>query len=164
VRKKELHMPIKGLKDNAIKTSVETLNACLSDAIALRLALKQAHWNVKGRNFIAIHELFDAVYKRVGDGVDVMAERIQVLGGVAKGTVETVASAAKMKPYPTDLVEDVKHVAEIASRLADVGGRVRKAIDTVSEAGDEGTVDIFVAISRQLDKDMWFVESHIGKP
>jgi len=157
-------MPVKGLKDNAIKAAVDTLNACLADAIALQLALKQAHWNVKGRNFIGIHELFDAVYARVGDGVDVMAERIQVLGGVATGTVEVVSKTTKMKPYPTDLVEDVDHVAEIAGRLADVGERVRKAIDTVSEAGDEGTVDIFVGISRQLDKDMWFVESHIGKP
>ncbi|MEO8531521.1 MAG: DNA starvation/stationary phase protection protein Dps [Deltaproteobacteria bacterium] len=157
-------MPVKGLKDNAIKTSVETLNGCLADAIALRLALKQAHWNVKGRNFIGIHELFDAVYERVGDGVDVMAERIQVLGGVALGTVEVVGKAAKMKAYPTDMVDDVKHVEAVAERLADVGERVRKAIDTVSDAGDEGTMDIFVGISRQLDKDMWFVESHIGKP
>ncbi len=161
---KEIAMPVKGLKDNTIKTSIETLNACLADAIALRLALKQAHWNVKGHNFIGIHELFDTVYERVGEGVDVMAERIQILGGVAKGTAEIVASSAKMKPYPTDVVQDVKHVEEVANRLADVGGRVRKAIDTVSEAGDEGTMDIFVAISRQLDKDMWFVESHIGKP
>ncbi len=157
-------MPVKGLKDNAIQTSVDALNACLSDAIALRLALKQAHWNVKGRNFIGIHELFDAVHARVGEGVDVMAERIQILGGVAKGTVEVVSDKAKMKPYPTDVVEDERHVAEVASRLADVGERVRKAIDTCSEAGDEGTMDIFVAVSRQLDKDMWFVESHIGKP
>ncbi len=163
-------MPVRGLKDNTIKTSVDTLNACLSEMIALRLALKQAHWNVKGRNFIGIHELFDAVYERVGAGVDVVAERIQVLGGVAKGTAEVVSSSARMKPYPTDVVDDVKHVEEIANRLADVGERVRKAIDTVSEAGDEGrggdegTMDIFVGISRQLDKDMWFVESHIGKP
>lgn len=156
-------MPVRGLEDNAIKTSVETLNACLADMIALRLALKQAHWNVKGRDFIAIHELFDAVYARVGEGVDVMAERIQILGGVAKGTVETVQDKAKMKPYPTDLVEAEKHVEEVARRLADVGERVRKAIDTCSEAGDEGTVDIFVGVSRQLDKDMWFVESNLPR-
>lgn len=156
-------MPVKGLKDNAIRTSVETLNACLADLIALQLALKQAHWNVKGRNFIGIHELFDAVHGRVGAGIDVAAERVQVLGGVALGTVEAVSGAARMKAYPTDLVEDVKHVEEVAKRLADVGEKVRKAIDTVSEAGDEGTTDIFVGISRQLDKDMWFVESHLGR-
>ena len=156
-------MPVKGLKDNAIKTSIETLNATLADLVALRLALKQAHWNVKGRNFIAIHELFDAVFDRVGEGADTVAERVQILGGVAMGTAEVVAGKAKMAPYPTDAVEDKRHVEEIASRLADVGGRVRKAIGAVSEAGDEGTVDIFVGLSRQIDKDLWFIESHLGK-
>ena len=156
-------MPVKGLKDNAIKTSIEVLNATLADLVALRLALKQAHWNVKGRNFIGIHELFDAVFDRVGDGVDTVAERVQILGGVAMGTAEVVAGKAKMAPYPTDAVEDKRHVEEIASRLADVGGGVRKAIGAVSEAGDEGTVDIFVGLSRQLDKDLWFIESHLGK-
>lgn len=156
-------MPVKGLKDNAIKTSIETLNACLADLIALQLALKQAHWNVKGRNFIGIHELFDAVQARIGEAMDVVAERVQVLGGVALGTVEVVARAASLTAYPTNLVEDVKHVEEVAKRLADMGGKVRKAIETVADAGDEGTTDIFVGLSRQIDKDMWFVESHLGK-
>lgn len=156
-------MPVKGLKDNAIKTSIETLNAALADLLALGLAIKQAHWNVKGRNFIGIHELFDAVYGRVSEGVDVVAERVQVLGGTALGTVEAISGAAKMQPYPTNLVEDVKHVEEISKRLADVGERVRASIDTCSDAGDEGTVDIFVGLSRQLDKDLWFIESHLGK-
>lgn len=156
-------MPVKGLKDNAIKTSIETLNACLADLVALGLALKQAHWNVKGRNFIAVHELFDGVNDRVNEGIDTVAERIQVLGGVALGTVEVVSGAAKMKPYPTNVVEDVKHVEEVSKRLADVGERVRKSIEVVSEVGDEGTVDVFVGLSRQLDKDLWFVESHLGK-
>ncbi|MCA0272702.1 MAG: DNA starvation/stationary phase protection protein Dps [Proteobacteria bacterium] len=156
-------MPVKGLKDNAIKTSIETLNACLADLVALGLALKQAHWNVKGRNFIGIHELFDAVYARVADGVDVVAERVQILGGAALGTVEVVSGAAKMKAYPTNVVEDLKHVEEVSKRLADVGERVRKSIEVISEAGDEGTVDVLVGLSRQLDKDLWFVESHLGK-
>lgn len=156
-------MPVKGLKDNAIKTSIETLNAALADLLALGLAIKQAHWNVKGRNFIGIHELFDEVYARVSEGVDVVAERVQVLGGTALGTVEVISGAAKIKPYPTNVVEDVKHVEEVSKRLADAGERVRKSIDICSEAGDEGTVDIFVGLSRQLDKDLWFVESHLGK-
>lgn len=156
-------MPVKGMKDNAIKTSIETLNAALADLLALGLALKQAHWNVKGRNFIGIHELFDAVYARVSEGVDVVAERVQILGGTALGTVEAISGAAKMRAYPTDVVEDLRHVEEVSKRLADVGGRVRKSIEVVSEAGDEGTVDVFVGLSRQLDKDLWFVESHLGK-
>lgn len=155
-------MPVKGLKDNAIATSVAELNARLADVIALRLALKQAHWNVKGPNFIAIHELFDAVHGRLAGHEDTLAERVQILGGVAAGTLEAAGAATTVEAYPTDLVADRDHVAAISERMAALGGKVRKAIETVSEAGDEGTMDIFVALSRALDKDLWFIESHLG--
>ncbi|MGO4853180.1 DNA starvation/stationary phase protection protein Dps [Phaeovulum sp. W22_SRMD_FR3] len=156
-------MPIKGLEDNAIKTSVETLNACLSDVIVLRLALKQAHWNMKGKSFIGIHELFDTVAARVAETEDTMAERIQVLDGQAVGTAEAIVKSSRLAPYPTDLVDEMKHVKEISIRFADVGASLREAIDTVSESGDEGTADLFTAASRQFDKDLWFIESHLGK-
>lgn len=156
-------MPIKGLKDNTIRTSIVTLNACLADAVALRMAIKQAHWTVKGPSFIALHELFDEVAARIADHADIMAEQVQTLSGQAMGTLEAVAKATKMKPYPADLVKDVDHVRAVCDRIADVGGRVRKAISEVSDAGDEDTADIFVAFSRQLDKDLWFIESHLGE-
>jgi starvation-inducible DNA-binding protein len=159
----ERDMPIKGLKDNAVKTSVAQLNARLADMLALKLALKQAHWNVKGPAFIAVHELLDAVAGRVDDASDTMAERVQVLGGVALGTVETVAKAATVKPYPTDLVKETDHVQAICARIADLGAKMREAITDVTDAGDDGTADIFVGVSRQLDKDLWFLESHLGK-
>ncbi len=155
-------MPVRGLNDNALAASVAELNARLADMIALRLALKQAHWNVKGPNFIAIHELFDAVHSRLAGHEDILAERVQILGGVALGTVEAVSGAATVEAYPTDLVADRDHVAAISERMAALGGKVRKAIETASEAGDEGTMDIFVGLSRALDKDLWFIESHLG--
>ncbi|MEI2805105.1 DNA starvation/stationary phase protection protein Dps [Albidovulum sp.] len=155
-------MPVKGLNDNAIATSVAELNARLADMIALRLALKQAHWNVKGPNFIAIHELFDAVHGRLAGHEDILAERVQILGGVALGTLEAVGGAATVEAYPTDLVADRDHVAAISARMAALGETVRGAIETVSDAGDEGTMDIFVALSRALDKDLWFIESNLG--
>jgi starvation-inducible DNA-binding protein len=156
-------MPIKGLEDNVIKTSINALNGRLADAISLRLALKQAHWNVKGPNFIAVHELFDTVAGRVAVHEDIMAEQVQTLGGQAAGTAEAVSETTKMKAYPTDLVQDRDHIAAISERMADVGARVRAAITEVGDAGDEDTMDIFVAFSRQIDKDLWFIESHLGE-
>jgi starvation-inducible DNA-binding protein len=155
-------MPIKGLKDNAIKISTAQLNARLADMLALKLALKQAHWNVKGPAFIAVHELLDAVAGRVEEQTDVMAERVQALGGVALGTVEVVAAEASVAAYPTDLVGERDHIEAVCGRIADLGGRMRQAITEVTAAGDDGTADIFVGVSRQLDKDMWFLESHLG--
>jgi starvation-inducible DNA-binding protein len=155
-------MPIKGLKDNAIKISTAQLNARLADMLALKLALKQAHWNVKGPAFIAVHELLDAVAARVEEQTDVMAERVQTLGGVALGTAEVVAAEASVAAYPTDLVSARDHIEAVCGRIADLGGRMRQAITEVTAAGDDGTADIFVGVSRQLDKDMWFLESHLA--
>jgi starvation-inducible DNA-binding protein len=155
-------MPIKGLKDNAIKTSTTQLNARLADMLALKLALKQAHWNVKGPAFIAVHELLDAVAGRVEEQTDTMAERVQALGGVALGTAEVVAADASVKAYPTDLVNERDHIEAVCGRIADLGSKVRQAITEVTAAGDDGTADIFVGVSRQLDKDMWFLESHLA--
>lgn len=154
-------MPVKGLKGNAVKTSVELLNGRLADLVALRLAAKQAHWNVKGANFIAVHELLDAVAGRLAEVEDTVAERVQQLDGVARGTVETVAKETGVKPYPTDLVAAKDHIAALSERMADVGGRLRASIAEAEEAGDEATVDIFVQATRQLDKDLWFLESHL---
>lgn len=156
-------MPIKGLEDNAIKTSISALNARLADTISFRLALKQAHWNVKGANFIAVHELFDEVADRVADHEDTMAEQVQTLGGQAVGTAEAVVKATGVKPYPTNLVQSEDHIRAVCERMADLGERVRDSIGEVTEAGDDDTADIFTDYSRQLDKDLWFIESHLGE-
>lgn len=156
-------MPIRGLKDNTIKTSIAALNAALADAVALRMAIKQAHWTVKGPHFIAIHELFDTVAGRIAENADILAEQVQTLGGQAHGSLEAVEKGAKIKPYPLDLVKDMEHVRAVCERMADAGERVRKAIDETTEAGDADTADIFTAYSRQLDKDLWFIESHLGE-
>ena len=152
---------VKGLSDNARKTSITELNKCLADALALGLAIKQAHWNVKGRNFIAVHELFDTVRDNLNEHIDTFAERVQVLDGVAKGTVEIVAEATTLDPYPTDLTKAEDHIKEVCARMRAYGEKVREAIDTVGDAGDEGTADAFTAASRTADKDLWFMESHL---
>ncbi len=152
---------LKGLTDNARKTSIDELNARLADAIALSMAIKQAHWNVKGPNFIAVHELFDTVYANNQAQVDTMAEQVQTLDGVAAGTAEVVAKAATLKAYPTNLTKAADHIKEVSARLRDHGEKLRAAIDTTDEAGDANTADLFTAASRTADKDLWFLESHL---
>ncbi|WP_372800428.1 DNA starvation/stationary phase protection protein Dps [Paracoccus seriniphilus] len=152
---------IQGLKDNARKTAVSELNARLADSLALGMAIKQAHWNVKGPGFIAVHELLDSVYANLQEHIDVMAERVQILDGVAQGTAEVVAKNTTLKEYPTDLTSTADHLKAICERLRDHGGKLRAAIDTTDEAGDANTADIFTAASRTADKDLWFLESHL---
>lgn len=152
---------VQGLEDNARKTSIETLNARVADSIALGLAVKQAHWNMKGPNFIAVHEFLDAVYARVLDQTDVMAERVQILDGRAMGTAEVVKDATTLQPYPTDVTKVQDHLNELCARIRDHGAKVRAAIDSTDDAGDADTADLLTGVSRELDKDLWFLESHL---
>jgi starvation-inducible DNA-binding protein len=140
---------------------VELLNGRLADAIDLGAQAKHAHWNVKGPNFIALHELFDKVAEHIEDHVDTLAERITALGGTAHGTIATVSRATSLKPYPDDIAEGVQHVEALSSAVADFGAKVRKAIDESARAGDADTSDLFTGVSRELDKDLWFLEAHL---
>src|SRR3954463_14577330 len=89
---------------------IELLNTRLADAIDLQTQTKQAHWNVKGPNFIALHELFDKINEEVEDYVDDIAERAVQLGGVAEGTARTVAKRSSLSEYPVNTVDGRSHL------------------------------------------------------
>jgi starvation-inducible DNA-binding protein len=141
--------------------TIDILNARLADAIDLQLQAKQAHWNVKGPNFIALHELFDQIAGELGAHVDDMAERITALGGVAEGTVQAVSGRSRLEPYPLALAEGRAHLEALATALARFGKSVRKAIDDTGKAGDADTSDLFTGVSRAVDKNLWLVEAHL---
>ncbi|MGB3389658.1 MAG: DNA starvation/stationary phase protection protein Dps [Pseudaminobacter sp.] len=155
------HSTRNDLKSNAKKVSIELLNARLADAIDLALVTKQAHWNVKGPQFIAIHEMLDTFRTELDIHVDTIAERAVQLGGTAVGTSQSVTEATQLKPYPTDIFKTKDHLAALIDRYADAARLVRAAIDEADEAGDADTADIFTAYSRALDKSLWFLEAHI---
>jgi starvation-inducible DNA-binding protein len=139
---------------------IDLLNARLSDAIDLELQTKQAHWNVKGPNFIALHELFDKLAEEVEEHIDEIAERAVQLGGTAYGTVQAVQSSTQLQPYPTDIVDSDAHVAALSDAYAAFAKSVRAAIETADKVEDKGTSDLFTQISRNADKALWFIESH----
>ncbi len=139
---------------------IATLGDRLADATDLMLQTKQAHWNVKGPNFIALHELFDKVNESSEEWVDLIAERIVQLGGTAEGTVQATAKRTSLTPYSLSIVDGEDHVEALSSALAAFGKKVRAAIDEAAKAGDADTADIFTEISRDVDKYLWFVEAH----
>ena len=144
------------------RSQLETLlNARLADALDLGSASKQAHWNVKGANFIALHELFDQVHSDVEQHVDVLAERITALGGTALGTLQAAAQASSLAPYPLNISDGVEHLEALADRLADFGSKVRAAIELAAQLGDADTADLFTGVSRATDKQLWFLEAHL---
>jgi starvation-inducible DNA-binding protein len=132
----------------------------LADATDVMLASKQAHWNVKGRTFFQLHELFDKINESAEEWVDLIAERIVQLGGTADGTVQATAKRTSMAPYPLEITRGEDHVEAMSNALASFGKKVRSAIDKTGKAGDADTADIFTEISRDVDKYLWFVEAH----
>ena len=137
------------------------LNERLADLLDLGLQAKQAHWNVKGPQFIALHELFDSVAGDVTGFVDDVAERIVALGGTAEGTLQVIAKRTSLKSYSTDITSGRDHVDALSTAMANVGKLVRAAIDQADKLEDADTADLFTGISRELDKKLWFVEAHL---
>ena len=139
----------------------QLLNEQLAELIALQLQTKQAHWNVKGPSFIALHELFDSVAVEVAEFVDTVAERITAVGGIAEGTVSVVAQRSKLPAYPLKITSGRDHVDALSTAIATVGKGIRADIDRADELGDADTADLFTGVSRDLDKKLWFVEAHL---
>lgn len=139
------------------------LNARLLDALDLQLQTKQAHWTVKGPQFIALHELFDKVAEAAEDAVDLIAERSVQLGGVPIGTAKAIAAGSTLPPYPVNTVDGLAHVDALSTAISRFGAQARKAIDDAQRIGDADTADLFTEVSREMDKYLWFVEAHIQK-
>ncbi|NWG47475.1 MAG: DNA starvation/stationary phase protection protein Dps [Alphaproteobacteria bacterium] len=141
--------------------AVRVLNARLADTIVLASHAKQAHWNVKGPNFIALHELFDQLHTDLLPFVDDIAERITALGGTAVGTAGAAARASELPDYPLDIADGAAHVEALATAYAAFAERVRKAIEETGEIGDADTADLFTGLSRLADKNLWLLEAHL---
>jgi starvation-inducible DNA-binding protein len=149
------------LSEKTRRNVIVILNDRLSDAIDLQSQVKQAHWNVKGPHFIALHELFDKISDAVLEQIDEMAERITSLGGTAEGTVAVAAKRSKLKNYPLSITAGKDHLFYLSTQLSVFGKAVRSATDQTDELGDADSADLFTQISRETDKYLWFIEAHL---
>lgn len=140
------------------------MNQRLADAVDLLMQMKQAHWNVKGPSFIALHELFDQVDEAIESYVDMIAERIVQLGGIAEGTVRVAASRTRLEEYPIAIADGLMHVEAVAKALSTFGRESRNTIIQAEELDDAATADLFTEIVRGTDKWLWYVEAHSQAP
>src|SRR3954469_11034832 len=136
------------------------LNQRLAEAIDLQTQCKQAHWNVKGPSFIGLHKLFDEVNADVETYVDLIAERVVQLGGIAEGTIGAVEQRSKLPDYPIGIAAGAEHVAALSDALGAFGRAARITIEEMDELEDADSADMLTDISRGVDKWLWFVEAH----
>jgi starvation-inducible DNA-binding protein len=139
------------------------LNKTLASTSDLYAQLKQAHWNVKGCEFIALHKLFDEIAEEIEEQVDIVAERITSLGGTALGTLQEAVKNTQLRLYPTDIFQAKDHIEHLTHNFAILGELSRTNIKTTEGLGDMGTSDLYIDLSRMLDKNLWFIEAHIQK-
>ena len=136
------------------------LNQRLADAVDLQTQMKQAHWNVKGPHFVGLHELFDKIDEAVEAYVDLIAERIVQLGGIAEGTARVAAGRSRLEEYPLTIADGSAHVEAVSKALSTFGHEARNSIDQADELGDADTSDLFTEVSYGIGKWLWFVEAH----
>lgn len=140
---------------------IELCNRQLADTFDLYSQNKQSHWNVKGHDFFQLHKLFDTLAAEVLPFVDEIAERITALGGQAFGTARMAARSSRLTDLPLDNIEGMMVVEAMAGCYANICASTRQAIDKSDKAGDLSTSDLFIEISRTLDKHLYFLESHL---
>lgn len=140
---------------------IAMLNQSLADTLDLYTQVKQAHWNVKGKDFYQLHLLFDEIAGEVEPFVNLLAERVTLLGGYATGTARMAAEHSSLPEYPTDAVEGRDHLEALVERFGEYCGRIRSAINDSDDLGDPSTADLYTEISRVVDKRLWFLEAHI---
>lgn len=154
--------PTKNTLPKTVRSKVIALfNDILASCTDAMLNAKQAHWNVKGPQFFALHELFDDISENLEEATDLIAERIVQLGGFAEGTAPVVAKKTKLKEYPLSITDGRAHVEYLSDSLARLGQIVREGIDSCNEWGDADAADILTGVSRGIDKYLWFVEAHL---
>lgn len=150
--------------DLSIETREEvahSLNQALADTTDLQTQTKHAHWNVKGMQFQQLHQLFDEQTELLAGQADTIAERLTALGGTAHGTARQAAANSQLEEFPADATDGPACVAALADRYAAHAANMREWIDATAAVGDADTSDMFTELSREIDKQLWFLEAHL---
>lgn len=150
-----------GLSASVREDVIAQLNQHLADTLDLYTQTKQAHWNVKGQEFYQLHLMFDEHAAHALEWIDLVAERVVILGGYANGTVRMSAGATALDEFPTDITSGLEYVAALVERWSAYANSIREGIDAADEAGDATTADLLTEISRQADMDLWFQQAHL---
>ena len=147
--------------ETQVQNTVDTLNARLADLIDLHWQIKQAHWNVVGANFIAVHRLFDEQAEMARLMADTLAERARGLQGVAEGTIRLAVKRTTLDEFPHGPIEWDEAVRQLVARYEQLSAAFLRASNDAAEAEDKGTEDVYIELIRSIDKQAYFLRSHL---
>jgi len=142
--------------------SVENLNQVLADTMTLRDLYKKHHWQLAGPTFYSLHLLFDKHYEEQNELVDLLAERIQSLGGVSLAMAPDVAETTLIPRPPRGREEVPVQISRLLHAHEIILKEARSMARQAAESGDEGTNDLFVSdLIRTGEKQVWFLAEHL---
>ena len=142
--------------------SVENLNQVLADTMTLRDLYKKHHWQLAGPTFYSLHLLFDKHYEEQNELVDLLAERIQSLGGVSLAMAPDVAETTLIPRPPKGREEVPVQISRLLHAHEIILKEARSMARQAAESGDEGTNDLFVSdLIRTGEKQVWFLAEHL---
>jgi starvation-inducible DNA-binding protein len=155
------HYPL-ALDAQARAASVEVLNQILADTMVLRDLYKKHHWQVAGHTFYQLHLLFDKHYGEQSALVDMLAERIQSLGGISVAMAHDVAEMTCIERPPRGREQVPVQLSRLLEAHELIIREVREAARQVSAAGDDGTNDLLVSnVLRTHEMQVWFLVEHL---
>ncbi len=151
-----------GLEDKVCEESITNLNRILADTITLRDLYKKCHWQTSGVTFYQLHLLFDKHYNEQAELVDLIAERIQVLGGISVAMAQDVADMSQIETPPSGREEVPAQISRLVDAHESILKFVRKAARAASDHDDEGTNDLLVSnVIRTNELQTWFISEHL---
>lgn len=137
------------------------LNEQLASALDLYLRVRQSHWNVRGPQFFARHELFDQLGDHLHEMADNIAERIGALGGLARGAVKNVAAESELPDDNQDMGDVTSHIRALVHCYSAFAAQLRRGLDASEAWNDPVSEDVLIETLRAVEKDMWFLDSHL---
>ncbi len=140
---------------------VNDLNSVLATTLDLNMQVKQAHWNIKGPQFFARHELFDKLAAPLRDAADTVAERASTLGGYAQGTARLTSLGSALPEYDLTARDGRQHIEALVDRFTTYATELRKYTARAEDLGDPVTVDVLTEVLREAELGLWFLESHL---
>jgi starvation-inducible DNA-binding protein len=151
-----------GLSDKACEQSISDLNRVLADTITLRDLYKKSHWQTSGATFYQLHLLFDKHYNEQAELVDLIAERIQLLGGISVSMAKDVAELSQIETPPAGREEALVQITRLVEAHEVVFKFVRKAAKKAADNEDDGTNDLLVSnVIRTNELQTWFISEHL---
>ena len=145
----------------ARQPAIDVLNGVVAEMIDISLAARHAHWNVRSRSFMQLHELFGRINRDLANEIDELGERIAALGGVARGTVQAVAGETALDPFPTMVTSEQELIDALSQRLGQLATALHHAIEACEPLRDAVSVNHLTDAAAVVEKLLWLAESHL---